>query len=100
MVIGCPFTSWWIVENRSSFSYLGRNRKMTTNNDFSAYFVQFLKSLFCDLIPSSMWWDFNDLPRDNDNIGLNKRGHFPTWGRATYLSTWGYNDLKLMLCDI
>jgi hypothetical protein len=24
MVIGCPFTSWWIVEKRSCFSYLFR----------------------------------------------------------------------------
>jgi hypothetical protein len=56
MVIGCPFTSWWIVEKRSSFSYLGQNPKKITNRDFPAYFVQFLKSLFCDLIPSSMWW--------------------------------------------
>jgi hypothetical protein len=22
-----PFTSWWIVEKRSSFSYLGQNQK-------------------------------------------------------------------------
>jgi hypothetical protein len=27
MVIGCPFTSWWIVEKRSRFSYLGQNQK-------------------------------------------------------------------------
>jgi hypothetical protein len=27
MVIGCPLTSWWIVELRSSFSYLGQNQK-------------------------------------------------------------------------
>jgi hypothetical protein len=27
-----------------------------TNSDFSAYFVQFLKSLFCNLIPSLVWW--------------------------------------------
>jgi hypothetical protein len=26
-VIGCPFTSWWIVGKRSSFSYLGQNQK-------------------------------------------------------------------------
>jgi hypothetical protein len=38
MVIGCPFTSWWIVEKRSSFSYLGQNQK----ND-----QQWLFCLFC-----------------------------------------------------
>jgi hypothetical protein len=30
MLVGCPFTSWhgwWIVEKRSSFSYLGQNQK-------------------------------------------------------------------------
>jgi hypothetical protein len=38
MVIGCPFTSWWIVGKRSSFSYLGQNLKN---------YQQFLFCLFC-----------------------------------------------------
>jgi hypothetical protein len=40
MVIGCPFTSSWIVEMRSSFSYLGQNQ---TNSDFSVQLCNFSK---------------------------------------------------------
>jgi hypothetical protein len=47
MEIGCPFTSWLIVEKRSSSSYLGQNQK----ND-----QQWLFCLFCAIYPSSMWW--------------------------------------------
>jgi hypothetical protein len=38
MVIGCPFTSWWIVGKRSSFSDLGQNQK---------YDQQWIFCLFC-----------------------------------------------------
>jgi hypothetical protein len=38
MVIGCPFTSWWIVDKRSSFRYLGQNQK----NDPTVTFLPIL----------------------------------------------------------
>jgi hypothetical protein len=38
VVSGCPFTSCWIVEKRSSFSYLGQNQKN---------YQQWLFCLFC-----------------------------------------------------
>jgi hypothetical protein len=44
MVIGCPFTSCGLWRRGLASVIYGKIRKMT-NSDFSAYFMQFLKSL-------------------------------------------------------
>jgi hypothetical protein len=58
------FVQWWLGDLSPTGGLLrrglasvtsGKIRKMT-NSDCSAYFVQFLKSLFCNLIPYSMCW--------------------------------------------